>query len=103
MCYRNDGIDRTVSQLLPVDNRASEPHRAHTSAEEETVQLLNDGRLYEPVDEVILLLLFYVPVILCDVDVALVVVVEFDQRPVDRPTPEVSVPQGDKAAKVMCV
>ena len=49
-------------------------------------QLLNDGRLSELVDEVSLLALLYRRMMLCDVRVAVVVLVEVVDHPnVDRP------------------
>ena len=75
MCYWDDGLEKTVYYFLPVDNYASKPHIEHTFAGEEVLQPLNDVRFEDLGDEVILLSLLYVSVMLCDVLVAVVVVV----------------------------
>ena len=67
------------------------------------MQLPNDRRLEDLVHEVILLILFCLRAILCDVHVAVVVVVESRNRSVDRPLPEFHAPKAHKPATAMCV
>ena len=77
----------------------SEPHRELTFAGEEIFQPLEDGCLYEQVDELILLLQLLVRVTLCDVRVLVVVFVDFvDHHLVDRPIQECSVHHFYKSA-----
>ena len=67
------------------------------------MQHLNDGRLYELVEEVTLLLLLCLRVTLWGVRVAVVVVVDFGERTVDRPIQECVVPHSQKPATAMCL
>ena len=68
------------------------------------MQLLNDGRSCDQVDEFFLLVLFLLRVIFCFVRVIIVLEVEFvDHRTVDRPFQEFCLLHVDKAAAAMCV
>ena len=82
---------------------SSEPHGKHTFAYEEVSQLTNGDRPVDFVDVVFLLLKFLLRVILREVDVALVVVVEFEQLLVGRLVQELVVIQFQKAETAMCV
>ena len=81
---------------------SSEPHGKHTFAVEEVFQLNNGDRPVDCVDVVSLLLQFLRRVLLREVDVALVVVVEFEQLLVGRLVQESVVIQFQKAATAMC-
>ena len=67
------------------------------------MQLLNDQRVEDRVYEVRHLLRFCLGASLCDGHVALVVLVEFRNRSVDRPSPEPHVLKVHKPATAMCV
>ena len=72
-----------------MENYSSEPHREHTVAAEEVFQSLDGFRPVDSIDVILLLPPFELRDCLGDVDVALVVVVEFDQLTVDRPFQEI--------------
>ena len=87
-----------------MDNHDSEPQRELTFAVEENFQPLEDGCLYEQVDEHFPLILLLWRVTLWDVRVAVVVFVDFiDHRIVDRPKQECFVRHFYKSATAMCV